>query len=631
MDLNKALKSKDTFNNKERMKGSFTSSHPGSGEGQEVLSYEVKGLSWKAGFLFLVAVASVLCLTNTKDFSSTPAAFTSSESKAHVGRLHSPDTDSIAEPGLSVVLENSANRCRSDHDCKDVKDKHICLLESNIDKPVAHHCYNCTNNNDCEFGYECAMDNHGAVCASVHVNQIPGMSKVERGYNIFKGDPYGTIKPLEDAGVAARPFYIQVHDTDPKYEIVMGKETYSMPVEFDVYNDNRCAKTFTSVAVTSEESFKEAFKESVQYEAEGSYSGIDFGASIGAEAFYNSKVSALKGTTTTDSSAHCTAYQFNLKSDQNLRLTGEVKNLLNTLNTTNENDHWGIFFTDYGTHLITKGTMGSYEKVSTSFTREKREKIESGGLTITTSANVGLDEVARVEQSGSSGAENEIVQKFNNESTNEGKISSGNLDDAFLNPGLIKMSVKPICEYIPFDNFPEININTCREQMTAFCLAQMANEGGEPSPPPKCKYEGGDRPFQCVTNKDCSGGECKEAKCTKCTKYKIQVTKYCVRDDDPGTHGEYVWSFGNPKVRYWKGIVKDRACTEREWPIVDIINGPTEFTSWELDQFSIRKLKSKVFTVGDNSGSCAIVEKTMDVTNAVTNFKDEVTVKIWGV
>ena len=137
----------DTFNNKERVKESFTRSHPGGGEGQEVLSYEVKGLSWKAGFLFLVAVASVLCLTNTKDFSSTPAAFKSSDSKAHVGRLHSPDTDiptvksipsytdffsidndsedleltevvsdsefSIAEPGLSVVLEISANRCKT--------------------------------------------------------------------------------------------------------------------------------------------------------------------------------------------------------------------------------------------------------------------------------------------------------------------------------------------------------------------------------------------------------------------------------------------------------------------------------------------------------------------------------------
>lgn len=627
MDIHNALE-----NDKEtQMKEPLVCSDLVDSDGEKKSSKTVGGLSWKVGIGLLVTVALVFYSTNLNDKPNATTLPEVSKSEVSPPVKSTPfgsqypllDNGSVDLTAVATETEGSF-RCQQDTDCT-TTNRPKCLLESGRDKPAKHVCYECITNDDCaEPTPLCAIDVSGTCCSSVEVDQIPGMSRIERGYNIFKADPFGVKNNLHDEGVAKRPFYVQTFNTDPKHWVTMSKETYSMPQEFHVYNDNRCEKKYQTSSITSTESFQTAMGSAVHVEGEATIptkSGkkINVGASIGMSSYSDVMKAAEDGLTTTESTAYCTAYQFNMKKDASLYLTDEAKAELKKLSTTSDkqkNEEWKKFFNQYGTHVIVSGQMGAYERVYSRFTKTQRNDVTKSGYSFEQSVSVGIEGIFSVSKSESQSVDKTKATSKNEEKFVQGTVSSGDVDDTLMNPGLIKMSVMPICEFFQ-DQTDKANNKifsvvkeTCKLQMLPYCRDILFGLLPDPEEVSQiCNYEALGKPFQCVTDADCEDEKatCSKGQCSSCSEWKVKIHSYTANHDDAGAYGEYVFTLdGEP---YWQGDLSDNGDTtyaEKGWEEKTFKKGKYKFVSWEEDTWEWNKFLPVDVEVGyQHHNNCA--------------------------
>eukprot|EP00484_Ammonia_sp_Unknown_P030303 CAMPEP_0197034130 /NCGR_PEP_ID=MMETSP1384-20130603/12325_1 /TAXON_ID=29189 /ORGANISM="Ammonia sp." /LENGTH=579 /DNA_ID=CAMNT_0042464015 /DNA_START=91 /DNA_END=1830 /DNA_ORIENTATION=+ len=211
---------------------------------------------------------------------------------------------------------------------------------------------------------------------------VPGINYLSRGYNIFFGNPHTTGNV--DEGLAEAIFDLTN----------VSKNTYdghSVPYGVSIVGASSCVEEFTYNAVTGANSYSKSLTSDTSFEAKGF--GAAFSASVDYQSVY--KTTSEKKTMYTSTNTKCSNYAANLNLPYDLpaftsNFYSTVENMPNNYNASNSaNKQWFFnFFTKYfGTHYITKITMGGIFGTLSEMETFSYSSYSSSNLEISTSAS----------------------------------------------------------------------------------------------------------------------------------------------------------------------------------------------------------------------------------------------------
>jgi len=456
--------------------------------------------------------------------------------------------------GIRMYKENG-NNCEKDEDCPD---EEYCLTHVERDFPVANRCYECINSNHCEKDEQCSIDRSNAVCGAIDVQETPSIGKVEHGYNIYKGDPF-YILGTSDPGHTTSKFYNQVWNTDATYKISLEGETFYFPEGFTVQSTGNCKKKSTTNSISTTDSFKSAIGKTISYGASGTIKGVELGGGVGTSSYKEITKRSKASESTTESSSYCSLYSFFMapgdkKEEIKSNITPRAKERLRSLGSDTS---WFDFFETYGTHLITKGEMGAFERMSTSFTKSQREDLSKVTGSFETSVSIGIPGIFGLEREESTSESTEIGNMIQNMNKNLEAVTGGNIEDMLRTPALINKHLEPICEFMDHSD-------KCFGMLKKYCIRNLKEAGLDPGI--ECKYPEKDE-VHCAVTSDCGEmEECKEGECKLVP--SLYACNLCVRDHwtsctwNPGCPRGYRHSrWENGPCTFW---TSRRVC-RKEW------------------------------------------------------------------
>jgi len=439
--------------------------------------------------------------------------------------------------------------CNAHDDCTG---GYYCLTHHQVAFPAVGFCYECLTDSHCPGG-RCDISISGALCTSVLVKELPSLGKVEKGYNLYKGDPLYLLSNT-DPGYAKHQFYHQRFDTSSDFHITLENEVFSRPVGFDATEGGICKMTSQTNSLTTTESFKSSVEEQVKVSANGSYQGVDLGGSVGSSSYEKLSRDSMNEEMTVESSSYCSLYHFKMLSDKKKQIMNNIvpaaSDELKLLGT--DSSKWFKFFNTYGTHIITGGYVGAFERISLSFTQSERSKLTAQGSTFETSISVGMPQVFGLQIDKSGGQSSEFAKSFREIKSTEHGVKGGNIEDLLMTPDVIEKHLEPICDFIK-------NSDICYRELKNYCIAEL--KLADLNPGDVCRYPE-ESVFHCIDDNNCGEGEsCESGKCV--TSPTLDACDECHRE-------EWVGCDVSPSCP--AGYVKDRnengPCW---WPTVRIV------------------------------------------------------------
>ena len=367
------------------------------------------------------------------------------------------------------------------------------------------------------------MDINSAACVTNDVAEAPSMSKIERGYNIFKGDPLYILNDLSDPGEDCARFFDLTWNTDALYKIELGGSNFFKPEEYDLNPTSVRQMSSKTSSITSAKSYKESVSKAVSVGGSGAYSGVELGGSVGVEAFSAVSSAAMTSKTATESSVFASLYSFKMKRSAKLSLTKEAVKFLSEMKTSSSADDWMKFFGKFGTHLTEEGLVGAWERIAMTFNKDQRETLTQSSSSFQSSLSIGVPNVFGYNLETSNSKSKEIGNKIKTMNVNKESVKLGDHKDLLNGPGVIQRKLVPICEYIDYTLNQSINKNLCYDRLKTYCISALKSSGMSNS---QCEFPKG-KQFQCVFDADCgdrwqkcSDGFCKRRECldnTHCT------------------------------------------------------------------------------------------------------------------
>lgn len=442
-------------------------------------------------------------------------------------------TYSISTMGVvttEVGFTTIGDGCVTQKDCSD--GTYCNTHELALAFPAQKFCYECLNSNHCPDGKKCLIDQSNAECVEHDVDPLPSIASVTRGYNIFDADPLLT-KPdaLFDDGFSRRSFYSHTYSTSSSNRrLSLGGKTFYIPVGFDAYTQASSVSTARTTSFTSTNSFQSTVETSVSVGGSGVIEDLELGGKVGASAYKSIQEDASMDKMTTESKAFFSLYRFEMNSidSVDLKLTDQADAMLSGM--TDTSDSWAAFFEEYGTHIITGGTMGAFERFSESFTSEQREFITSDGSSFETEVSAGMpflfsfSNENAIEHSRTVGERIKEVIK----TATVVRFGSQNPPDNLIDsPGVIRMNLESICLFIDDKKYTNIKQRTCLESIKDYCSSKL-NTLGLGKGGGSCEYADS-KTFQCFTDENCNPSQRCDA--NQCVKRDCFVRSDCPRPE----------------------------------------------------------------------------------------------------
>lgn len=395
-----------------------------------------------------------------------------------------------------------------------------------LDEPIKGYCYECLNDNHCDvLGEYCRIDKYNAICTATNVDRIPSIDTITRGYNIYNADPFlGKKDALIDSGYA-KQFYRHtfIRSADRKISL-RGKDFY-FPLGFSAFPLKTKKEVAETTSFSSTMSFKSEVASSVSVGGSGTAKGIEFGGQVGASAYAYVAVDASAEVVTVKSMAWYALYNFNIPSIEgiNLKLTGHANETLTHMKDIP--DSWSAFFEDYGTHIITQGIMGAWEKISLRFTSEEQNIVKGSGSSFESSVSVGMPFLFSFSNENTRDVSEEVGKRIQQTQGNTETTVMGDPENLNDSPSAIRMNLESICLFIDFNKYKNINEATCFQNMKSYCISKLLDIGVGNG---HCEYAD-DKTFQCITDSHCGNDPWKRCDNGKC------VTRECLVNTDCDT------------------------------------------------------------------------------------------------
>ena len=409
-----------------------------------------------------------------------------------------------------------------------------------LDEPIKGYCYECLNDNHCVVGEYCRIDKYNAVCTATNVDRIPSIDTITRGYNIYNADPFlGKKDSLIDSGYA-KQFYRHTFIKSADKRISLGGKDFYFPLGFSAFPLNTYKEVAETTSFSSTMSFQSEVASSVSVGGSGTYKGVEFGGQVGASAYAYVAEDASAEVVTVKSMAWYALYNFKIPSIEgiNLKLTSHANESLTHMKDTP--DSWAAFFEDYGTHIITQGIMGAWEKLSLRFTSEQRNIVKGSGSSFESSASVGMPFLFSFSNENTLEASEEVGKRIQQTHGRTETITMGDPENLNDGPSVIRMNLESICLFIDYNKYKNINEATCFQNMKSYCKSKLLAIGVGNGH--HCEYAD-DETFQCITDSHCSNdpwkrcdnGKCVQREClahTDCPSPQWDVCEeggFCVR------------------------------------------------------------------------------------------------------
>jgi len=416
---------------------------------------------------------------------------------------------------------NGNMRCTKDSDCGKSM---WCLIHERINWPIRYHCYACLNTQDCPAGKSCMITADNAYCTSNDVDEPPSFYYIEKGYNIFKGDPMYMLGNdgsfgVSDPGHETESFYNHIWSSDSTYKINLEGNTYYQPVGFDIKGENIEQMIAATRSITNTKEYTESVGRSVSFGGDGTTpQGINLGGNVGVATYQETSELASQTTTLSSSEIYSSLYHFKMKkTNMKLSLTDRATETLNDL-APDSDDKWKTFYDNFGTHIITEGIFGAFTRATYSFTEAEREELTKIEKDFETTLNIGIPEILNFGGSTGSEESKEIGNRISEMNENVRATNMGDINDLTKSPGLIQRSLVPICDFIDYSVFTNINSDYCYKQMKNYCIDTL-KESGLTNTEGNCAYPSF---FECVVDRDCAdsktGSHCNGGRCTECRK-----------------------------------------------------------------------------------------------------------------
>jgi len=442
-----------------------------------------------------------------------------------------------------------------------------------LDRPLPNLCYGCRTSADCHHSETCQIDRSDAKCADVQLDEAPGIFEAEHGYNIFASDPLGILQETDPGNVIGRFFNQEWSETN-QYSAQFCSETRHFPVNYHVRVSAECVVRGQTTVIESSSAYTREVAESTQISGEGTYNLITFGGSVGASTSQSLARDAAQGRTHTETTAQCELYSFAMVDTSQIRPTAvadsTMRTLVHTGNGNSVNHLWKRFFEVYGTHLVIEGTIGSYKKYSYTFTETQRGDMIGETHTFETAVNAGVENIAQVGGNYNSNTGASMAALLRQSHVNEVIRTKGHVEgttEKCMDPGILKRTLSSICGHIDYNRYTNINREDCNQEMRKYCFHEIGETNFNAQT--VCNYSRSER-FQCTNTADCNGGYmCVQGSCRRC-RLRVQMTEFCVRNDDEGRYGEYTFQINNHN--YWSGDLREWHCTRNQsgWNHVDL-------------------------------------------------------------
>jgi len=402
--------------------------------------------------------------------------------------------------------------CVDNADC--IGDLKYCQTQNSNTLPTQGYCYECVNQNHCKdpLSTFCDISYSGAYCTSPKVREIPGFSRMQTGYNVYKGDPLYILESIggpRDAGYAPYKFYHHQFDTHINNEVTLENEVFSHPKGFYAEGNGAvCNKASKTNTITSTSSYEEEVKKQVTYGATGTIKGVDLAGSVGSGSYDKVKEDAMDTKTTTFSSDVCTLYDFYMEEDTKKEiimgsLHENAKKRLKNLTTLYD---WTGFFDDYGTHIITKGTAGAFQRLALTFTESERSELTAEGKTFENSMTIGMPGVFGFSRTSNGSTNSAFATSIRNMKSSMKGVSGGDMTNLLNSPDLILKTLDPICEFID-------NLDICYDMLKKYCVGVLQAKGFMSAH--ECAYPK-ESIYSCADSRDCPKGEgCNSGRCVQ--------------------------------------------------------------------------------------------------------------------
>jgi len=421
-----------------------------------------------------------------------------------------------------LVSEKAPGECKNNDDCTG---DWVCLETQRIGFPIPNRCYECLNADLCPYGMGCQISREGASCGANEVIEVPSLETFEFGYNIYKADPLFTLGEKIDPGEAKEPFYKQQFDPSSDFHLTLDEKQFSRPVGIHVKGESTCVGSAKIQSITSTHNYEKEIDAQITSGGSVSDEGVTVGGEVGFSSYKKIEKDASGSITTIESLNFCSLYSFKVPDLEQIagNLLPAAQQRLDSLKTSHD---WFLFFDDYGTHIITEGLVGAFEKILIRMTEFQRSEMTSSGKTIEHSIKVGFPEVFSSEMSSSLSTSSEDYKKLEAQTTTVSRITGGHTDELLKSPMSLSKTVAPICDFVK-----KSQSGVCRASLTKYCINELKKAGlSLKSPSSKCKIQELDTfgTFDCVIEADCSSGQkCRQNKCVKCSTCNADVWTEC--------------------------------------------------------------------------------------------------------
>ena len=349
------------------------------------------------------------------------------------------------------------------------------------------------------------------------------MSKVEKGYNIFKADPlFINDRVTQDPGDDTYQFFNLQYDRE-KHSSYRFMNKFYMPLEYFLTEGGVTRKKSVTKSMTSAALYKKSTESAVKVGAEGSYYGVDLGGSVGISAFSEVQNNAMTKTTTTESSSRVSYYTFELRQDAKFQLTENTESYLKRLDNTANS--WFKFFDDYGTHITTKGQVGAWTRTAMKFSQSDRESLTTDERSFQTSLNVGIPSFFGFDLDTTGGTSRTIGNSLQQMNIREDGVYVGDPNSLFneetnMPPGIISREVVPICKFI--DSSHTRHSALCLKHLKSYCIKELRAAGFSTH---ECKFPSSSL-FTCALDSDCDDDPWKRCDAGFCK------SRECIQDSD---------------------------------------------------------------------------------------------------
>lgn len=344
-----------------------------------------------------------------------------------------------------------------------------------------------------------------------------------KGYNLIQGNP---MDPDQlDPGFASKIF-----ETTYEQNKKTSDQRWNIPDNIEIVAKPTCSSSYSSETLSTQSDYQKSLQAKVAVSGSASYGLVE--ASFSASTEYTKTSSVLKSNTKTiiKTEATCAVYE---GKNQNGIPPKFTDNFVESVKQTLKSKDYSMFLDDFGTHFISKVTMGARYAKLQELSKEKQEKMQEEGIDVQLTASVSAEGTGSLSVDASVKVSDKQTEKFEKAVENVKIVSIGSsppkdgntetwvadtiADSTRILP--ISYSLRSIVHLFKpqyFERHPDIDYRTFKREITEtllnYCKAmKRIHKNAECEGPPtgcaggstcsvnaRCNDNGENSPFTCT-------------------------------------------------------------------------------------------------------------------------------------